>query len=93
MTGAWMARLSMRSAPPGSTAGLLARRAALAQGKFFFSFNLKRRNKRDSGRAGGAALARRAAAGKQILFGACVAKSKATPKALFPFGTSGRSQG
>ena len=45
-TREWMARSSMRSARRGSTAGLLAHRAARTQGKFFSSFNRKRRKSR-----------------------------------------------
>src|SRR6202521_2505372 len=88
MTRGWMARSSMRSARRGSTAGLLAHRAALIESKFSSSFNQMRRNEPDSGPAGAAILARRAAARKRISFAACAAKSKGMQTALFLCGTS-----
>lgn len=93
MTREWMARSSMRSARRGSTAGLLAHRAARTQGKSFSSFSRKRRNKPDSEPAGAAILARRAGARKRISFDTCAAKLWATRTAHFLCGTLRNEQG
>ena len=93
MTRGWMARLSMRSARRGSTAGLRAPRAALIESKFSSSFNLMRRNEPVSGPAGAAILARRAATRKRISFAACATKSQATRTAHFLCGTLRNSPG